>query len=246
MMLTQHTLQKLHTLKLTGMLDAFEQQQSQPDTHDLSFEERLGLLVDREMLYRENKRLERLLRGAKLRINACIEDINYRHARGLDRSRMASLASCDWIRKQLNLCITGATGTGKTWLACAFGNQACRQGFSVRYLRVPRLFEMLRIAQGDGSYPRLMNQLAKTDLMVLDDWGLQKLSAPQRNDLMEIIEDRYGLRSTLIASQLPIEHWHDYVGDATLADAILDRLLHNAQRLLLDGESMRKTTDTID
>ena len=178
--------------------------------------------------------------------NACIEDINYRHARGLDRSRMASLASCDWIRKQLNLCITGATGTGKTWLACAFGNQACRQGFSVRYLRVPRLFEMLRIAQGDGSYPRLMNQLAKTDLMVLDDWGLQKLSAPQRNDLMEIIEDRYGLRSTLIASQLPIEHWHDYVGDATLADAILDRLLHNAQRLLLDGESMRKTTDTID
>ena len=246
MMLTQHTLQKLHTLKLIGMLDAFEQQQSQPDTHDLSFEERLGLLVDREMLYRENKRLERLLRRAKLRVNACIEDINYRHPRGLDRSRMASLASCDWIGRQLNLCITGATGTGKTWLACAFGNQACRQGLSVRYLRVPRLFEMLRIAHGDGSYPRLMNQLAKTDLIVLDDWGLQKLSAPQRNDLMEIIEDRYGLRSTLIASQLPIEHWHDYVGDVTLADAILDRLLHNAQRLLLDGESMRKTTDKID
>ena len=243
MMLTQHTLQKLHTLKLTGMLNAFEQQQSQPDTHDLSFEERLGLLVDREMLYRENKRLERLLRGAKLRVNACIEDIDYRHPRGLDRSRMASLASCDWIGRQFNLCITG---TGKTWLACAFGNQACRQGLSVRYLRVPRLFEMLRIAHGDGSYPRLMNQLAKTDLMVLDDWGLQKLSAPQRNDLMEIIEDRYGLRSTLIASQLPIEHWHDYVGDATLADAILDRLLHNAQRLLLEGESMRKTTDKID
>ena len=199
MMLTQHTLQKLHTLKLIGMLDAFEQQQSQPETHDLSFEERLGLLVDREILYRENKRLERLLRGAKLRVNACIEDINYRHPRGLDRSRMASLASCNWIGKQLNLCIVGATGTGKTWLACAFGNQACRQGLSVRYLRVPRLFEMLRIAHGDGSYPRLMNQLAKTDLMVLDDWGLQKLSAPQRNDIMEIIEDRYGLRSTLIA-----------------------------------------------
>lgn len=246
MMLTQHTLQQLHTLKLTGMLNAFEQQQSQPDTHDLSFEERLGLLVDREMLYRENKRLERLLRGAKLRVNACIEDIDYRHPRGLDRSRMASLANCDWISRQFNLCITGATGTGKTWLACAFGNQACRQGLSVRYLRVPRLFEMLRIAHGDGSYPRLMNQLAKTDLMVLDDWGLQKLSALQRNDLMEIIEDRYGLRSTLIASQLPIEHWHDYVGDATLADAILDRLLHNAQRLLLDGESMRKTSDKID
>ncbi len=246
MMLTQHTLQKLHTLKLIGMLDAFEQQQAQPETHDLSFEERLGLLVDRKILYRENKRLERLLRGAKLRVNACIEDINYRHPRGLDRSRMASLASCDWIGRQLNLCIVGATGTGKTWLAGAFGNQACRQGLSVRYLRLPRLFEMLRIAHGYGSYPRLMNQLAKTDLMVLDDWGLQKLSAPQRNDIMEIIEDRYGLRSTLIASQLPIEHWHDYVGDATLADAILDRLLHNAQRLLLDGESMRKTTDKID
>ncbi len=246
MMLTQHTLQKLHTLKLIGMLDAFEQQQAQPETHDLSFEERLGLLVDREILYRENKRLERLLRGAKLRVNACIEDINYRHPRGLDRSLMASLASCDWIGRQLNLCIVGATGTGKTWLAGAFGNQACRQGLSVRYLRLPRLFEMLRIAHGYGSYPRLMNQLAKTDLMVLDDWGLQKLSAPQRNDIMEIIEDRYGLRSTLIASQLPIEHWHDYVGDATLADAILDRLLHNAQRLLLDGESMRKTTDKID
>lgn len=245
-MLIEQTKQKLSTLKLTGMLEAFEQQRTQPDTHALSFEERLGLLVDREMISRENKRLERLLRAAKLRVNACIEEIDYRHPRGLNRSSMASLASCDWIQQQLNLCITGATGTGKTWLACALGNQACRQGHSVRYLRVPRLFEMLRIAHGDGSYPRLMNQLAKMDLLILDDWGLQKLNGPQRNDLMEIIEDRYKLRSTLIASQLPMDHWHDYVGEATLADAILDRLLHNAHRLLLEGESMRKTINKID
>lgn len=245
-MLIEQTKEKLYALKLIGMLEAFDQQRSQPETHDLSFEERLGLLVDREMICRENKRLERLLRGAKLRVNACIEDIDYRHPRGLDRSRIASLASCDWIQQQLNLCLTGATGTGKTWLACAFGNQACRQGYSVRYFRLPRLFEMLRIAQGDGSYPRIMNQLAKTDLLILDDWGLQKLNVSQRNDLMEIIEDRYKLRSTLIASQLPIDHWHDYVGEATIADAILDRLLHNAQRLLLEGESMRKTTNNID
>lgn len=245
-MLIEQTKEKLYALKLTGMLEAFDQQRSQPETHDLAFEERLGLLVDREMICRENKRLERLLRGAKLRVNACIEDIDYRHPRGLDRSRMAQLASCDWIQQHLNLCLTGATGTGKTWLACAFGNQACRQGYSVRYLRLPRLFEMLRIAQGDGRYPQLMNQLAKIDCLILDDWGLQKLNAAQRNDLMEIIEDRYKLRSTLIASQLPIDHWHDYVGEATIADAILDRLLHNAQRLLLEGESMRKTTNNID
>lgn len=244
-MLIEQTKQKLSTLKLTGMLEAFEQQRAQPDTYDLSFEERLGLLVDREMINRENKRLERLLRSAKLRVSACIEDIDYRHPRGLDRSQMASLASCDWIKQQLNLCITGATGTGKTWLACALGNQACRQGLSVRYLRVPKLFEMLRIAHGDGSYPRLMNQLAKIDLLILDDWGLQKLNAPQRSDLMEIIEDRYKLRSTLVASQLPIDHWHDYVGEATLADAILDRLLHNAHRLILEGESMRKKTKNL-
>ena len=245
-MLIEQTKQKLLALKLTGMLDAFEQQRSQPETHDLGFEERLGLLVDRETIYRENKRLERLLRGAKLRVNACIEDIDYRHPRGLDRSRMAQLASCDWIQQHLNLCLTGATGTGKTRLACAFGNQACRQGYSVRYLRLPRLFEMLRIAQGDGRYPQLMNQLAKIDCLILDDWGLQKLNASQRNDLMEIIEDRYKIRSTLIASQLPIDHWHDTVCEATIADAILDRLLHNAQRLLLEGESMRKTTNNIE
>ena len=239
-MLHQHTMEQLRTLKLTGMLDALEQQLVQPQTHDLCFDERLALLVEREVLHRENRRLARLLKAARLRVNACVEDIDYRHPRGLEKSRMAALASCDWIRQSHNLCITGSTGCGKTWLACALGNQACRQGLAVRYLRLPNLFEQLRIAHGDGSYPRLMNQLLKMDLLIIDDWGIQKMSAAQRQDLMEVIEDRHDRRSTLVASQLPTEHWHDYLGEATLADAILDRLLHSAQRLNLRGESMRK------
>ena len=239
-MLQQHTLEKLHALRLSGMATAFEQQLAQPAFEELSFEERFALLLDQEILYRDNRRLSRLLKAAKLRLNACVEDIDYRHPRGIDRSFMSALASCQWVQRHQNLCITGPTGSGKTWLACALGNQACRQGLSVRYFRLPRLFEMLRIAHGDGSYPRLMNQLAKTDLIILDDWGIQKIAAAQRNDLMEVIEDRHGLRSTLIGSQLPIEHWHDFIGEATLADAILDRLLHNAHRLPLKGESLRK------
>lgn len=240
-MLIQQTREHLHTLRLTGLLQALEEQLAQPAMGELSFEERLGILVDREVLYRENRRLERLLRAAKLRVGACVEDIDYRHARGLDKSRMASLITLDWVRQSLNLCLTGPTGCGKTWLACALGNEACRRGFSVRYLRLPRLFDMLRIAHGDGSYPKLMNQLLKTDLLILDDWGLQKVSAAQRNDLMEVIEDRHGRRSTLITSQLPVEHWHEYIGEATIADAVLDRLLHGAHRINLTGESMRKT-----
>ena len=245
-MLQQHTLEKLHALKLTGMAAAFEQQLAQPAIEELSFEERFALLLDQEILYRENRRLARLLKAAKLRSNACVEDIDYRHPRGIDRPFMSTLASCQWVQRHHNLCITGPTGSGKTWLACALGNQACRQGLSTRYFRLPRLFEMLRIAHGDGSYPRLMNQLAKTDLIILDDWGIQKTAAAQRNDLMEVIEDRHGLRSTLIASQLPIEHWHEYIGEATLADAILDRLLHHAHRLPLKGESMRKKQQKLD
>ena len=239
-MLLQQTREHLHTLRLTGMLEALDEQLAQPTMAELSFEERLGILVDRETLYRENRRLERLLRAARLRVGACVEDIDYRHARGLEKSRMASLIGLDWVRQSLNLCLTGATGCGQTWLACAYGDEACRRGFSVRYLRLPRLFEMLRIAHGDGSYPKLMNQLLKTDLLLLDDWGIQKVSASQRNDLMEVIEDRHGRRSTLIASQLPIEHWHEYIGEATIADAVLDRLLHGAHRLNLTGDSMRK------
>ena len=245
-MLKQLTREQLHTLKLTGMLDALEQQQVQPDTHDLAFEDRFALLVEREVLHRENRRLARLLKAARLRVDACVEDIDYRHPRGLQKSRMAQLASLDWIHQSLNLCLTGPTGCGKTWIACALGNQACRQGLSVRYLRLPTLLEQLRIAHGDGSYVRLMGQLLKTDLLILDDWGIQPLTRHQRNDLMEVIEDRHDRRSTLIGSQLPIENWHDYIGEATLADAILDRLLHGAHRLTLTGESMRKERSTID
>jgi len=240
-MLIQQTREHLHTLRLTGMLQALEEQLGQPPMAELSFEERFAMMVDREILYRENRRLDRLLRAAKLRVAACVEDIDYRHPRGLEKARMASLVALDWVRQSLNLCLTGPTGCGKTWLACALGNEACRRGFSVRYLRLPRLFEMLRIAHGDGSYPKLMNQLLKTDLLILDDWGIQKISAAQRNDLMEVIEDRHGRCSTLIASQLPVEHWHEYIGEATIADAVLDRLLHGAHRLNLTGESMRKT-----
>ena len=245
-MLHQHTLEKLHTLRLTGMAGAFEQQLAQPAHEELAFEERFALLLDQEIIYRDNRRLTRLLKAAKLRISACVEDIDYRHPRGIDRSFMSTLAACQWVRRRQNLCITGPTGSGKTWLACALGNQACRQGLSVRYFRLPRLFEMLRIAHGDGSYPRLMNQLAKADLIILDDWGIQKIAAAQRNDLMEVIEDRHGLKSTLIASQLPVEHWHEFIAEATLADAILDRLLHNAHRLPLKGESMRKKQQPLD
>ena len=238
----QHTqMQQLHSLKLTGMASALSLQWEQPATYaDLAFEQRLAMLLDKEIMERENRRLTRLLQAAKLRIPACTEDIDYRHPRGLERAKMASLTSCHWIAHHQNLLITGPTGCGKTWLACALGNQACRQGISVRYYRLPRLLEQLRIAHGDGSYPRLMAQLAKFQLLILDDWGIQKITAPQRADLMELIEDRHGLRSTLVASQLPVDMWHDYIGEATLADAILDRLIHNAYRLPLQGESMRR------
>nr|VFK66813.1 MAG: DNA replication protein DnaC [Candidatus Kentron sp. UNK]VFK72232.1 MAG: DNA replication protein DnaC [Candidatus Kentron sp. UNK] len=237
---------QLRALKLTGMAAALLLQWEQPATYtDLSFEQRLGMLLDKEIMERENRRLTRLLQAAKFRTPACIEDTDYRHPRGLERAKMASLASCSWIAHHQNLLITGPTGSGKTWLACALGNQACRQGISVRYFRLPRLLEQLRIAHGDGSYPKLMAQLARFQLLLLDDWGIQKITAPQRSDLMELIEDRHGLCSTLIASQLPVDNWHEYIGEATLADAILDRLVHNAHRLPLQGESMRRRLDRI-
>jgi DNA replication protein DnaC len=240
------TLQTLRSLKLTGMADAYEAQMNQPETHDLPFDERIAILVDREVSARENRKLSRNLRAAKFRDSACLEDIDYRSQRGLQKSQVAALGNCQWVRSHQNLCITGPTGTGKTYLACALGNQACRQGLSARYFRLPRLLESLKIARGDGSLLRTMAALAKVDLLVLDDWGLQKPAAQERTDLLEVLEDRYKNRSTLVASQLPIKAWHGYLGEATLADAILDRLVHNAHKLALAGESMRRKNPGID
>lgn len=239
-MLTQQTLQQLTQLKLTGMAEAFAQQLTQPDTHDLSFEQRLALLVERELTCRDNRRLQRLLKAARLKQNACVEDIDYRHNRGLQRNQIASLVSGQWLRQNQNLIFVGPTGCGKSYLACALGHQACRQGFTTVYIRVNRLFEQLHIAHGDGSYIKHLTKFAKTELLILDDWGLQTLTRAQANDLLELIEDRHGTRSTIITSQLPIENWYNTIGDPTLADAILDRLLHSAHKIILKGESMRK------
>lgn len=239
-MLNHPTLDKLSELKLTGMKDALEEQQHMRDIEALDFEERLGLLVDREITERAGRRLKTRLRNARLREQAAIEDLDYRHPRGLDKALMQSLTGGQWIRKQLNLLITGPTGVGKTWIACALAHKACRDGFTAQYRRVPRLFDELSYAHADGRYPLLMKKLASTDVLVIDDWGLTKLTAAQRRDLLEVLDDRHNRKSTLVTSQLPVEHWHKIIGDPTLADAILDRLVHNAYRIQLQGESMRK------
>ena len=239
-MLTHPTLDKLQTLKFTGMATALAEQMKIPDIDELAFEERLGLLVDREITERENRRLSSRLRRARLKHNAAIEDIDYRYPRGLDKSLIQSLSACRWVKEHLNILITGPTGVGKTWLGCALAHKACREGYTAQYLRLPRLLQAMVIAKGDGRYPKLMSSLAKTDVLILDDWGLVKLTAEHRRDLLEILEDRHATRSTIATSQLPIEKWHDIIGDPTLADAILDRLVHNAYKINLKGESMRK------
>jgi DNA replication protein DnaC len=248
-MLTNPTIETLKTLKVYGMLEALEEQQQTPAVQGLSFEERLALLIDRERLYRENQRRTRLLRGARLKVaEASIEDINYKAARGLDKRQIAQLATGEWIRRSQNLLITGATGSGKTWIACALAQQTCRQGHSVLYWRVPRLIEELRIAHGDGSYLKFLKTIAKAALIVLDDWGLTALATQDRADLLEILDDRVNTGSTLIASQLPVDKWHAYLGDPTLADAILDRLVHHSHRIELKvpGDSMRKNRASAD
>ena len=246
-MLNNQTLETLNELKLAGMAAAYRQQLEQPAMHELSFDERFAMLVSMEATERENRKQTRLLRLAKLRQpGACVEDIDFRHPRGLERSRTAALSTCDFVRARQNLHITGPTGTGKSWLACAFGNSACRQGLSVRYERVPRLLESLHIARGDGSLGKKLQALAKVELLVLDDFGLKPLVQSEKHDLLEIIEDRHGLRSTLLTSQLPIKSWHEYLNDPTVADALLDRLLNNAHRLELRGESLRKNVGELD
>jgi DNA replication protein DnaC len=239
-MLRHPTLDKLHALKLCGMAAAFTDQSLTPESEQMSFEERLGLLVDREMTERENRRMTSRLRRAKLRHSASLEDIDYRSPRGLDQGLIQSLGSCQWIKEHLNLLITGPTGVGKTWLACALAHKACREGYTVQYVRLNRLLQELCVAKGDGRYPRILANLSKVDVLLLDDWGLVKMTAENRRDLLEVMEDRQGRRSTIATSQLPIEEWHGVIGDATLADAILDRLVHNAYKINLRGESMRK------
>jgi DNA replication protein DnaC len=239
-MLNHPTLDKLETLRFSGMVKALTEQMAVPDIEELSFEERLGLLVDREMTEREDRRLKSRLRQAKLKQSACVEDIDYRQPRGLDKSLILDLSQCQWIKRHLNIMITGPTGVGKTWIACALAQKACREGYRALYLRLPKLLQELPIAKGDGTYIKLLARLAKIDVLILDDWGLSKLMAEQRRDLLEILEDRYDCRSTIVTSQLPLDKWHDIIGDPTLADAILDRLVHNAYKINLRGESMRK------
>ena len=239
-MLIHPMLDKLQTLRFFGMLSAFEEQMKMTDIENLSFDERFGLLIDREMIDRQNRRFKTRLRKAKLRQNACLEDIDFRHPRGLDKSLVMQLASGLWIKEANNLLIIGPTGVGKTYLACALAHKACQLDYSALYFRLPRLLQQLDIAKGDGRYGKLLKNFAKTNLLVIDDWGLKKLLKEQSHDLLEIFEDRHRLQSTLITSQLPVDHWHEIIGNPTLADAILDRLIHNAYRINLKGESMRK------
>jgi DNA replication protein DnaC len=206
----------------------------------LSFEERLGLLVDRELTARQNHKLKIRLGKAKMRQEAALEDIDFRVNRNLDRSQILALSSCDWLRRHENCILTGPTGVGKSFLSCALANKACREGFSVLYFRVPHLFEEMAQAKGDGSYMRRLCAIARCDLLVLDDWGIAPFTDEQRRDVLEIIDDRYSRRSTLLAAQVPVEKWHEVIADPTLADAILDRLLHNAYKIQMKGESMRK------
>lgn len=239
-MLMHPTLEQLRGLKLDGFARGLEEQMASGEMASLSFEERLGLLVDREVMDRENKRLAGRLHRAKLRQSACLEDIDFRHPRGLDKSLVMTLSGCGWIREHLNVLVVGATGTGKSYVSCALAHRACLEGYSALYVRTPRLFGELAVARGDGRYAKTLRSLAKTDLLILDDWGLARLNAEERGDLLEIMEDRYQLRSTIVASQLPVEAWHEVIGDPTVADAILDRLVNNAYRISLSGDSMRR------
>ena len=240
-MLNEHTLDQLRGLRLDGMVHALADQTTSAAAATLAFDERLAMLVQREIDWRDGKRLARLLKAAKLKVaSACIEDIDWRGSRGLDRNLVTALAGGDWLRHGHNVLITGATGVGKTWLACALAQQAARSGFTVLYMRAPRLLEELHVAHGDGSFARRLAQLARIDLLAIDDFAIAPVTAAERNDLLELLDDRVGTRATLITSQLPVAAWHEWLNDPTLADAILDRIVHAAHKIALKGESMRK------
>ncbi len=240
-MLTEPTTEKLKALRLEGMMAAWREQQTQPDMASLSFDERLGLLVDAEWTRRENARIGRALREAKLKMSqACVEDIDFPAKRELDKAVVRQLSSCRWVHEHQTILITGATGTGKSFIACALAQQACRKGFRAIYRRAPRLFEELALARADGTYPRALARFARFNLLVIDDFAIAPVTDVQRSDLLEMLEDRYGARATIITSQLDPSLWHDYLAEPTLADAICDRLLNNAHRLALKGPSRRK------
>lgn len=239
-MLHQQTMDQLHEMKMYGFVQALDEQDKDADIQSLGFEDRLALAVEREYLLRQDRRLTRRLQMAKLRFQACMEDVDYRHPRGLDRSVMRRLATCQWIREKQCVLIVGPTGIGKSYLACALANKACREGFTALYTRIPRLLHEVSIARGDGSYLKLLAKISRIDVLVLDDWGLAPLGDLERRDILEILEDRTENRSTIVASQLPTKKWYDCVGEPTIADAILDRLINRAHELKLKGPTMRR------
>jgi DNA replication protein DnaC len=243
-MLYQPLVNKLHELRLEGMAKALQEQLESAKYDDLSFQDRLGLLIDREMTSRDNKRLQLRLKKAKLRYNASVEDIDFRITRGLDKQLVLTLSSCRWIRDHHNCIIIGPTGVGKSYIACALANKACREGYDAQYVRISKLFEEFVIAKADGRFRKLLHAYARLDMLIIDDLGLVSMSEEQRRVLFEIIEDRSEIRSTLIASQIPVEKWHTVIGDPTLGDAILDRIVHSSHKMILKGESLRKKKKT--
>jgi len=237
----QPTIEKLYSMKLFGMAEAIRRQTEDPEISRLSFEERLALLVDQQWDWRQNKALVRRLKNARFKLEASVEDIDYRHPRRLDRQLIRSLSSCDWVRLHHNLLITGPCGVGKSYMACALAHKAVRDGFTAFYLRAPRRLRDLAVARADGSFGKLLDRFARIDVLIVDDWAMAPLADSERRDFLEICDDRYSIRSTVLTSQVPISHWRDQIGDPTIADSILDRLVHNAHRIELSGASMRKS-----